>query len=459
VITVIRPQEGPQELFLSSPADIAIYGGAAGGGKTWSLLMEPLRNVISNPLFRTVFFRRTTVQVKNPGGLWDASMQLYNKAGGKPIPHLLEWKWPGGGSVKMAHLEHEKNVLDWQGSEVALFCYDELTHFTASMFWYIASRNRSMSGVRPYIRATCNPDPDSWVAEFIAWWIDQDTGLPIPERSGKLRWFVRINEVLTWADTREELIEQFPTSRPKSVTFIPAALTDNKALMEKDPDYIATLMGLPRVERERLLGGNWKVKPNNDSMFPQLSVPILDNWPEDIVDVCRRWDLAATKPSEVNPDPDATVGILMGRRKSNQVVILDMVWMREDANTVRKKILETAQADKKLKIRRPPKIVLPQDPGQAGKDQIASYSKAMIGFNVKGVRETGDKEVRAEPLSAAWHAGNVSVLRGGWNQRFFAEMSSFPSKAHDDIVDAASGAFLELTGHLSALERFKALAA
>lgn len=359
----------------------------------------------------------------------------------------------------MAHLEHEKNAKDWQGSEVALFCYDELTHFSANMFWYIASRNRSMSGVRPYIRATCNPDPDSWVAEFIAWWIDQDTGLAIPERSGIIRWFVRIEEVLTWADSKEELLEKFPGSQPKSVTFILALLTDNKKLMERDPGYLGNLMALPRVERERLLGGNWKVRPNADSLFPQLPVQVLDNFPDDIVAFCRRWDLAATKPSEVNPDPNATVGILMGRRKSNQVVILDMEWMREDGNYVRKKILEVAKADRKIAARRGVLLVLPQDPGQAGKDQIASYTKMLLGFRVKGVRETGEKEVRAEPLSAAWHAGNVAVLRAGWNQRFFAEMASFPYGNHDDIPDAASGAFLELTQGLSALERFKALAA
>jgi predicted phage terminase large subunit-like protein len=151
----------------------------------------------------------------------------------------------------------------------------------------------------------------------------------------------------------------------------------------------------------------------------------------------------------------------MGRRRSNQVVVLDMIWMREDANKVRKKILDTAEADKKLRLStgRNVTLVLPQDPGQAGKDQIASYTKALAGYRVKGVRETGDKETRAEPLSAAWHAGHVSVLQGGWNQRFFAEMSSFPSGNHDDIPDAAAGAYTELTGKISVLERFKAMAA
>jgi phage terminase large subunit-like protein len=256
---VIKPQKGPQETFLSSPADIAIYGGAAGGGKTWALLLEPLRHV-HNGEFGAVFFRRTTVQVRNEGGLWDESMKLYPLLGASPKEHVLSWDFPSGATISFAHLEHDKTVLNWQGAQIALICFDELTHFSESQFWYMVSRNRSMSGVRPYIRATCNPDVDSWVAGFVSWWIDQETGLAIPERAGVLRWFVRVNNTLFWADTADELRERFPETSPKSATFIPARLSDNAALMAADPGYLANLMALPQVERERLLGGNWKVR-------------------------------------------------------------------------------------------------------------------------------------------------------------------------------------------------------
>jgi hypothetical protein len=88
------------------------------------------------------------------------------------------------------------------------------------------SRNRSVCGVKPYIRATCNPDADSWVAKFIEWWIDPDTGYPIKERSGKKRWMIRRDEALHWADKKTELFERFnlqteqEQQEPKSVTFI-----------------------------------------------------------------------------------------------------------------------------------------------------------------------------------------------------------------------------------------------
>ena len=93
----ISAQPGPQTAFLQTPADICIYGGAAGGGKTYALLMEPLRHVGRVANFTVVIFRRTTPQITNPGGLWDESQNFYPRLGG--IPHLgaREWRWPRGG--------------------------------------------------------------------------------------------------------------------------------------------------------------------------------------------------------------------------------------------------------------------------------------------------------------------------------------------------------------------------
>lgn len=266
----IKPQQGPQEAFLASPADIAIYGGAAGGGKTWAILMEGLRH-IANKDFGAVYFRRTMPQIKNEGGLWDESEKLYIPLGAKPNSSEAYWTFPSGATVSFSHLEHDKSVSAWQGSQIALICFDELTHFTKKQFWYMLSRNRSTCGIKPYIRATCNPDPNSFVADLIAWWINQDTGFPIPERSGVLRWFIRVNDDLVWADSPEELAHYLDADGnpipAKSLTFISAKLTDNKALMDSDPGYMANLMALDEVERGRLLGGNWKIKSTQARVF------------------------------------------------------------------------------------------------------------------------------------------------------------------------------------------------
>ena len=287
VAEVVRPQPGAQARFLGSPADIAIYGGAAGGGKTWALLMEPLRH-LGNPGFGAVVFRRSTVQVRNEGGLWDESERLYPRFGGIGLKSRLAWRFASGAAVRFAHLELDKTVYHWQGAQVPLIGFDELTHFSAPQFWYLVSRNRSLCGVRPYIRATCNPDADSWVAAFIAWWIDPDSGLPIPERSGRLRWFVRDGEALVWADDPGTLKASHPATPPKSLTFVPVRLADNAVLAAADPGYLANLMALPAVERARLLDGNWKVRPAAGLLFRRHWCRIVEAAPAGLRTV-RGW--------------------------------------------------------------------------------------------------------------------------------------------------------------------------
>lgn len=435
---IVRPQSGPQEQFLASPADIAIYGGAAGGGKTWALLLEPLRH-IGNKDFGAVFFRRSTVQVRNEGGLWDESTKLYPDLGGTPKEHVLTWEFPSGASVSMAHLEHDKTVLNYQGSQIPLILFDELTHFSQKQFWYMLSRNRSMSGVRPYVRATCNPDADSWVAQFIEWWIDQDTGLPIPERSGVLRWFVRINDALKWADTPEELEAKHPGIPPKSVTFIAASLTDNKALMDADPGYMANLLALPKVDRERLLGGNWKIRPASGLLFKRSWVRVVDAAPTDLR-IVRGWDLAGT-PATDGTDPDWTAGTKIGVSKSTgRYIVLDHVRDRDTPHKVEALIANTASLDG-----RGVEISLPQDPGQAGKAQVATLIRMLAGYTARATPETGDKQTRFGPFSAQCEAGNVDVLRGAWNETWFSQLEAFPEASHDDDADSTARAFNALS--------------
>ena len=438
---VIRPQEGPQTSFLSTSADIAIYGGAAGGGKTWSLLMEPVRH-LGVPGFGAVFFRRTLVQVRNEGGLWDESEKLYPLLAGKPrTAPDLSWTFPAKTAVSFAHLEHEKNVLDWQGAQIPLICFDELTHFSAKQFWYLLSRNRSMCGVRPYVRATCNPDADSWVAEFIAWWINPGTGVAVPERAGVLRWFVRVMDKIVWADSPEELAEyQAPNEfgemvpiQPKSVTFIPAKLTDNKELMAADPGYLATLMSLPTVERERLLGGNWKIRPAAGLLFKRAWCQVVDAVPAGTRFV-RGWDLASTVKTEQN-DPDWTAGTKIGRTPSGRYIVADHVRDRVSPAGVERLIKNTASSEPDAEVS------LPQDPGQAGKSQVAALIKLLEGFIARATPESGDKTTRFGPFSAQAEAGNVDVLRGPWNEVWFTELEGFPEGKHDDDADSTSRAF------------------
>ncbi len=439
----IRPQPGPQEMFLASPADIVIYGGAAGGGKSYAILLEPLRN-IDNPNFGAVIFRHNANQITAEGGLWDTAKKIYPYVGARSSQNPRPtWIFPSGAKVSFGHLEYEKDALKWQGSQIAMIGFDELTHFSRSQFFYMLSRNRSLCGVKPYVRATTNPDADSWVAEFISWWIDPKTGYPIAARSGVIRYMVQISDVIYWADTENELIEKTgcKAAHIKSVTFIASKLSDNKILMENDPGYEANLNALTEVEKERLLNGNWKIKPAAGLVFPRSAVNFIDEIPNDVKLWVRGWDLAATTKEE-NDKAACTAGVLIGKRKNGRYIVADVFNQRCSADDARKAIKNTAMIDKnkykKVKIR------LPQDPGQAGKAQAQSFIKYLAEFNVTCELESGSKVTRAEPYAAQWQHGNVDILTAPWNEEYVAQLENFPEGVLKDMVDASSSAFNEL---------------
>jgi predicted phage terminase large subunit-like protein len=435
----IRPQP-TQETFLRSSADIAIFGGSAGGGKSYALLIEALRHM-NNKDFGAVFFRRESVQITNEGGLWDTALSLYPELGATTRAHpSLECIFPSGAKISFKHLNQEKDVYGYQGAQIPLIAFDELTHFTKKQFFYMLSRNRSMCGVKPYIRASTNPDPDSWVASFISWWINQDTGFAIPDRSGVIRWFYVVDDNIVWGDTKEELIAKYGNIMrsndeiisPKSATFVLSTIYDNQALLSKDPAYLANLMALDRVERERLLNGNWKVRAQSGEVFKKEWFEIVDEIPV-AENIARAWDLAASEPNSNNPDPDYTVGLKGIRDKDGIFYIIDRYKDRVTAAKVENAIEWHAENDgKKCKIR------LPQDPGQAGKSQASNMFVLLAGYPVEIKPVTGNKLIRSKPASAQAENGKIKLLRGDWNEDFLRMLEAFPSGAHDDDIDALS---------------------
>lgn len=278
IIREIRPQPGPQTLFMSSPADIAIYGGAAGGGKSFALLMEAARHV-SNPRFGAVIFRKLSPQITQEGGLWDTAGELYPGIGATPRVGDLQYRWRSGARVTFRHLQHEATKYQWQGSQIPLIGFDELTHFSESQFFYLLSRARSTCGVRPYVRATTNPDAGSWVKRLIGPWVDRKHPL-YPTPSGAVLWMLRVKGVIEWGHSRAEMVERYgPNSRPKSITFVRASIYDNPALLSKDPDYLANLEMQTPVERARLLEGDWDVC-NEGLVYPDFGTVVIepDEW-------------------------------------------------------------------------------------------------------------------------------------------------------------------------------------
>lgn len=440
----IRPQPGPQEKFLSSAADIVVYGGAAGGGKSWGLLLEPLRH-INNPLFRAVIFRRTFPQITNPGGLHDEAHQLYPLIGGTATQPSsgITWTFPSGAVVRFAHMQYEKNRLDWQGAQIPLIAFDELTHFTEDQFFYMLSRNRSTSGIRPYIRATTNPDAGNWVARFIQWWWNAETGYAIPERSGVIRWFVRVAGDIVWSDSPDDLRAQYPDAEPKSFTFIAARLQDNRILMEKDPGYLANLLALPLVERERLLGGNWKILPSGGKVFNRDWFKIIPraDLPKGGVE-CRFWDFAATEKQLKGDDPDFTAGVKI-RQVGDIYYISDCEDGQWGVTEVERRQKATTQRDRQQARMDGTRYMTrwEVEPGSASKRESRRLVKALDGMDAGGVPSVKNKLERAKPFAVQCEHGFVVLVEGDWNERWLTHMHHQPDWDHDDIMDASSGAY------------------
>lgn len=431
----VRPQEGPQERALACSADILIFGGQAGGGKTFALLLEALRHS-NNRYFTSVIFRRTYPQIAHPGGLWDTSIELYgNIPGAVPLEGPPpRWGFRGGYKLTFSHLQHAQDRLHWKGAQVGLLGFDQLEEFTSGQFWYLLSRNRSTTGIRPYVRATCNPIPEDdevggWLHDLVTWWIDQDSGLPIPERDGVIRWFNRIDDDLIWADRPQDLPKP---EFGKSLTFIRSRLEDNPALIAKDPGYEANLEALPLVDRERLREGNWKVRPSAGKVFDRGWFPIVAAAPAQAKRV-RYWDKAATEGGGAY-----TAGVRIAY-KGGIFYIEDVVRGQWSAGHRDQVMQQVAEADG-----RGVEIWVEQEPGSGGKESAQASVKQLAGFAVRADRVTGDKVERAKPMSAQAEAGNVVLVQGDWHEVFLHEAHTFPDSKYKDQVDAAAGAVNKL---------------
>ena len=262
-----------------------------------------------------------------------------------------------------------------------------------------------------------------------------------------LRWFIRRDDNFIWADTADEIYELYgrgPEIQPKSVTFIPSKLEDNKILMDKDPGYLANLLALSRVDRMRLREGNWNVRAAAGMMFQRGWFPVVDQVPGGWLQCVRFWDRAATKPSEVNKDPDGTEGLKLYKYPDGTYCVADLKSMRDTPGQVELFIKAVASQDGQGV-----RIKSQQDPGSAGVSEAEHFVRMLSGYDVRTETMPKDKITRAKAVSAQAEWGNVKVLRAPWNERFFSQLENFPDGAHDDIVDVLSGAFNEMSGGMS----------
>lgn len=234
---VWKPQ--PRQIaFMQRPEDEALYGGAAGGGKSEALIIEALRQV-HIPHYRALILRKTYPELSE---LIDKSQKYYPAAfpGCKYNDTKHAWTFPSGARITFGAMQRDQDKHKYQGRAFDFIGFDELTHFTYSQYSYLVSRNRpSGKGTRVYMRATANPGGvgHGWVKErFI-------TAAP-PMTT------IRENIDIRYPDGHTE-------TRQKTRIFVPAQVFDNVALMQNDPDYITRLASMPEAEKKALLYGDW----------------------------------------------------------------------------------------------------------------------------------------------------------------------------------------------------------
>ena len=272
---VFKPNDGPQEDFLSAPEQDVLYGGAAGGGKSFALLADPLR-YCHNPNHRGLLLRRTLDELTE---LISKSKQLYPKAfpGASFRESKSTWHFPSGATIWFSYLDKDKDVTRYQGQAFNWIAIDEITQYPTPYVWeYLRSRLRSTDpelSANLSMRCTANPGGVG------GWWVKKmyiDQGEP------------GVRFVPSDIESEKPLI--YPKGHSKHGQplywrkFVPARLTDNPYLMA-DGQYEAMLLSLPEVERKRLLDGDWDVAEG--CAFPEFNkikhvadpFELPTNWP------------------------------------------------------------------------------------------------------------------------------------------------------------------------------------
>lgn len=441
---VVAPASVAQELFINSEADITIASGSAGSSKSYSILLRFLRYANTSGT-RGVIFRRTSTQLTMPNGLWQQAIELYSKID----PNLkirqrdMELVFSSGAILKFSHFENEAAKIKFKGLQADYIAFDESTEFTEEMVTYLLSRNRNFNVKhKPCLVMATNPDYKSFLLRWVDWWLDPDTGIPDPAKRGVVRYFVRQNDEMIWADKREELEAIYGSGSDSgimSMMVIGSTCLDNPYLMAADPSYVGRLKALSTVETNRLLFGSWYAREEATGYFKREWVDFMPYPPNSVVKRVRAWDLAFTPVSDLNKSPDYTCGTLISKDKDGIYYIEDSVRIRERVHTVEKLIFETAELDGFDTI-----ISIPSDPGASASAYARGLQKklAEAGFSVRLQKPIKSKLTRFMPFAAIAESRYLKVVRGEWNEWFLKELECFEGdgKGHDDACDTCSDA-------------------
>ena len=406
-----------QEAFMLLREREVFFGGAAGGGKTVALLMDALQ-YSDVPGYDALLVRPSLSELQLPGGLIELSHDWLAGSRGSWSAETKSWRFPGpgragagGASLSFGYLANADDLARYAGSSFSYLGFDELTRIPEQLYrrmfrvlrqpsasdGFAAPDGTRLAEVPVRVRATSNPGGlgHAWVkARFVD-----------------------------------------PATRPPGVLFLPSRLEDNPYLNQAE--YGETLRELPFAERERLLKGDWNM-PDDGELFRRDWFELIESHqlPERTCAV-RYWDLAGTEPTSANRDPDYTVGVRLDlHRQSGSFYVRDIVRERKAPGAIERLVAATAARDGRAVT-----IGIEQEPGAAGVALVDRYIRQLLrGYRVFGERVTGSKLTRAQPVAAAAENGLVKLVRGRQSEELLDELASFPHGAHDDCVDALSGA-------------------
>lgn len=384
-----------QAVFLQLPQIESLYGGAAGGGKSDALFMAALQYV-HKPGYNALLVRKTFQQLSKPEALIPRSHEWLANTDASWNGTEKKWTFPTGSTLSFGYLKSDLDKYNYQGAAFQFIGFDEVVDFPEDDYRFLFGRLRRLedSDIPLRMRSACNP----------------------------------IGPGMQWVKRR------FVDYKGPDRSFVSASLYDNPHL-DKEA-YERALAQLPPAVARALRDGVWDLSGTGE-VFNKENFHVARHVEGRIVAMVRFWDLAGTEENPNNTDPDWTSGTLMALTEDGRLWILDVALCRRNPAGVEKLVKHCAELDgKRVPVR------FEMEPGQSGKSQVSYYARhVLLGWDVDGIRPSGDKVVRAAPLSAQVRQGNVYLVRGDWNGDLLDQAHAFPNVDHDDIVDSMTGAF------------------
>lgn len=424
----LKLQPRQQEL-LDSKAFITLYGGQAGGGKSYGLMGGLLDLALRYPKFTGLALRKTLTEAKQPGALWPLLRDMAAEAGMKTHGTDLTATNPETDSIiKIGHMQRPNSRKSFQGSQYDVIAFDEGTHFTGEEVNWMFSRMRNPDSDMPDSETrmwiTCNPDPASFLKQWLAPWVDPGHDLYPADQDATL--YMRLHEtpeeVTHWKERQDE--------DDSSIRFIPSSLSDNKYLGDA---YRRNLERMTRVEKQQLLYGSWEEITGTGMYFATKHLP--DTETELTGKRIRAWDTNASLSSHA----DFTVGVLLVHNvQQDMMQVRDVIRIRESASSLEERIVTQAKIDGRKTI-----VAVEQEPAS----QAAAWSSQLQrrlsqeGIQCRLSRVQRDKGYRVSRFASTARDGKVTLYRNRWNASYRHELVSFPDGTYDDQVDASSLAY------------------